>query len=66
MRIALRCDRHRHAFYDPDEQILEIHCRKCSKEAGKPVYHRWRVKDGVLIGADDPSPIITEHEPALS
>ena len=52
MRIALRCDRHRHGIVDTDTQVLEIHCRKCSKAEGRPVYHHWRIIDATVRGAD--------------
>ena len=52
MRVALRCDKHRHGIVDTDTQVLEIHCRKCSKAAGRPVYHHWRIVDATVRGAD--------------
>lgn len=51
--VALRCDKHRHAFYDTEERVLEVHCRRCSKGAGRPIYHRWHVDDHTLAGAGD-------------
>lgn len=52
MRVALRCDRHRHGIVDTETQVLEIHCRNCSKAEGRPVYHHWRVIAETVRGAD--------------
>ena len=52
MRVALRCDRHRHGIVDTETRVLEIHCRKCSKAEGRPVYHHWRVIAETVRGAD--------------
>lgn len=54
MRVALRCDRHRHAFFETETGVLEIHCRKCSKAENRPVYHPWRLPvlmDGAVLEA---------------
>ena len=52
MIIALRCERHKHGEYDPDERVFVRKCQQCSRAAGREVYHRWHIDDGVVRGAD--------------
>jgi hypothetical protein len=57
----LHCDKRLHGKFTGG--VLEIHCRRCSRVAGRPVLHRWeldaetgdlrRVADG--IGAEKPA-----------
>lgn len=51
--VALRCEHHRHAIYHVEEQVLEVHCRRCTKDAGRPIYHRWHVGTHTVAGAGD-------------
>lgn len=52
MRVALRCDRHLHGYYDPETGVFQIVCRQCTKAQGRTVYHHWRMKDGTIQGMD--------------
>ncbi len=43
--IELRCGRSLHAKFDPDRDVLEVKCRPCSRDAGRPVFHEWPIAE---------------------
>ena len=51
--IDLRCDKHMHMRFDPDAGVLEVKCQQCTRETGKPIFHRWRLEDGKIAREPD-------------
>lgn len=55
--IALRCQLHMHGKYNPETGELEVKCRWCSKQQGRPVYHRWKLVEPVMHPIPEPAPV---------
>lgn len=60
--IDMRCANALHGRLDVDTMELDIKCRHCSREHGKPVHHRWNlidvadmVKRGDMVGICEPT-----------
>ena len=45
--VELRCSVHLHARLV--DGVIEVRCRQCSKDQGRPVYHRWDALTGEPI-----------------
>ncbi len=45
MAISLRCKKHTHLEFDPEQGRVLIKCRWCSKGSTEGVYHEWVLRD---------------------
>ncbi len=45
MMIDLRCVNALHARFDPERQELDIKCRNCTRQLGRPIHHRWTLPE---------------------
>ena len=43
--IELRCEKHLHMKLDPDTELLSVKCQQCTRDQGRPVFHRWPLQD---------------------
>lgn len=47
----LRCIRHKHGRLEG--HTLVVLCRQCSKDRGETVFHRWDLRSGQRLDADE-------------
>lgn len=66
--LELRCENNLHGKLDPERELLEIKCRWCTRVHGRPVFHRWPLREiidrydrGELNGVCQPQEPLLVH-----